>query len=229
MSALVDLLHGTATALHVADMPADPFAATDLLDGCEHLAAELVTFTARVRAHRVAHSKAWAAHTTAVRAALDPEGAPPPPPPPPPDPAPEPAPPEQQPEPAEEFKGGTVKTVWKFRIMDERGVQVGTVPMPDGAIARHVGMQDGWLCLWAEVDTDVPTSEREFVMVGTGYTVPESTSYVGSTQDGPLVWHLYEVRSATAPEGAAAPSGAGSPVPSPFPSGQGTATPGGAS
>lgn len=88
-----------------------------------------------------------------------------------------------------------MRTVWKFKIMDEHGVQAGRVPMPSGAAPLHVGMQDGWLCLWAEVDPSSPIADRGFAVVGTGHPVPDGARCVGSALDGPFVWHLYESKA----------------------------------
>lgn len=48
--------------------------------------------------------------------------------------------------------------------------------------------------LWFESlpsdDPNVPT--MEFCVYGTGHPVPIDAAYVGTTHDGPYVWHLYQ-------------------------------------
>jgi len=89
-----------------------------------------------------------------------------------------------------------VRTIWKFRIMGRNGVQADRVGMPVGAIVRHVGTQDGEVFVWAEVDDSAPPTDREFVVHGTGHPInAAATTYVGSTFDGPSVWHVYEATS----------------------------------
>lgn len=71
------------------------------------------------------------------------------------------------------------------------------VPLPSGAIVRHIDYQPyqggrGALCLWAEVTPANPTEVRCFRPIGTGETVPQGT-YLATVQDPPYVWHIYEV------------------------------------
>ena len=82
-----------------------------------------------------------------------------------------------------------MKTIWKFSLRHSRA---GTVPMPEGAVIRHVGRQAGSTCIWAEVDTEAPCSLHTFQVFGTGEPLPETTAYLGTYVEGPSVWHLYE-------------------------------------
>lgn len=84
-----------------------------------------------------------------------------------------------------------MKTVWKYSL----GPYGGSIDMPSGAKALHLAKQDGFICLWVEVDPDTPLMERHFVPVGTGHEVPDGAVYVGTVllDDDSLVLHFYEV------------------------------------
>jgi hypothetical protein len=54
--------------------------------------------------------------------------------------------------------------------------------------------------IWAVVDTEAPTQERTFVVLATGQEISRSPdspeinySYIGTWQDPPNVWHLFEI------------------------------------
>lgn len=55
--------------------------------------------------------------------------------------------------------------------------------------------QNGIPCIWAIVDPDVLKVTRRFRIFGTGHELPglDECCYVGTTQDGPFVWHLFEL------------------------------------
>jgi hypothetical protein len=94
-----------------------------------------------------------------------------------------------------------VRTVWKFDVTEP-----GPVSMPKGAQILHFGAQPSGgsptqlpvsrLYVWALVDPNAETEERLFAVVGTGQEWREDPTtgmrHVGSTQDGPFVWHLFE-------------------------------------
>lgn len=68
-----------------------------------------------------------------------------------------------------------------------------TLMMPYSAKPLSVQTQGGRPCLWALVDDDAPTVSRTFCVVGTGNPFPENAhTFVGTWQDGPFVWHLFE-------------------------------------
>jgi len=87
----------------------------------------------------------------------------------------------------------TDQAVWKFplKITDRQ-----TVPMPVGAKILCAQIQQGELCLWAEVDTRCGNLAREIWIFGTGHPIRNAFSlrYIGTVQqfDGGLVWHVYE-------------------------------------
>lgn len=82
--------------------------------------------------------------------------------------------------------------VWKYGLSIS-GVNV--LRMPDGAEPLSVQMQDGVPCLWALVEDDYEATERTFSFAGTGHAIPATlvTDYIGTIQQGPFVWHLFEL------------------------------------
>ena len=96
-----------------------------------------------------------------------------------------------------------MRTIHKYRL-DIQDMQM--VVMPEGAKVLHVDVQgepgplgmrcEGYLCLWAEVDTLAPKVDRMVYITGTGHPIihvdPE-VQHVGSALmfGGQLVWHVY--------------------------------------
>ena len=80
----------------------------------------------------------------------------------------------------------TNSTVWKFPVCSE-------VRMPKGAKLLTLQVQHGMPHLWAEVDPSAEEEKRRFAVVGTGSTLPEPRTYVGTYQNSPFIWHVYEV------------------------------------
>lgn len=57
-----------------------------------------------------------------------------------------------------------------------------------------VGLQAGKIHAWYEVDKDAmngETTEIKFFLFGTGWSVPEGLTYVGTVYQGTYVWHIY--------------------------------------
>lgn len=68
------------------------------------------------------------------------------------------------------------------------------IRMPMGATPLCVRIQHGALMMWALVRTgDVPTEERTFLVFGTGHDIDTHRLYVGTVEDGPFIWHVFEV------------------------------------
>lgn len=87
----------------------------------------------------------------------------------------------------------SARQVWKYELelTDEQAVS-----MPEGAVLRHVGVQRGALCLWAEVDPAARRVPRYLSVVGTGNPMLDGRlAHVGTAQMDPFVWHVYEVLS----------------------------------
>jgi hypothetical protein len=90
-----------------------------------------------------------------------------------------------------------MRTVWKFPIncnsIKDSQYQI-FVQMPRGAEVLCVMNQPmSGVCIWAEVDPELPHSRRVFLCVGTGHgSVPKAAKYIGSVVEHECVWHLYE-------------------------------------
>ncbi len=69
------------------------------------------------------------------------------------------------------------------------------VKMPHNAKILSVQEQKGKICLWAMIAGGLPsTCERKIFIYGTGHEIkyPERKAYIGTVQQGPLVWHVFE-------------------------------------
>ena len=78
--------------------------------------------------------------------------------------------------------------IWKFEIR----VGENRVSMPSGARVLTAQIQRGTLCVWALVDPSHSVESVTFSVVGTGHEFnPVGKTYVGTVQDGPLVWHVW--------------------------------------
>lgn len=82
--------------------------------------------------------------------------------------------------------------IWKFPLRLTDGWQL--ISMPHDCVMRRFAMQSGVPCLWAEVTADASRVANRFAIVGTGHQLPDDPArrYVGSCEDGPFVWHLYQ-------------------------------------
>lgn len=82
-----------------------------------------------------------------------------------------------------------MKEVWKFYVYSDRR----DISMPAGSEPLHVGSQDGRVVLWAGVDPTRPRVMRRFFIIATGQPFePKGLLYIGTTQAGPYVWHVFE-------------------------------------
>ena len=73
-----------------------------------------------------------------------------------------------------------------------------TVDMPQGAKILSLQVQHGTPTIWALVDPEAPSTQRNFRVAGTGHAIDnfgDELSFVGTCQmmDGSLVWHLFEL------------------------------------
>jgi hypothetical protein len=98
-----------------------------------------------------------------------------------------------------------MQVIYKYPLpLDDRAIKL---KMPWGARILHVAAQGDALYpyLWALIETDERTVEREFVIVGTGNRcdgiAPEAQgprpeaprNYIGTAHCGAYVWHVFEV------------------------------------
>lgn len=83
-----------------------------------------------------------------------------------------------------------MRAIYKYQVPVDG--QIHDYSIPTGAIVRHVDQQGNYPHLWVEVQSDAPTVTRTFRVFGTGHPIPDGFVYVGSTMDGPFVWHVFE-------------------------------------
>ena len=84
-----------------------------------------------------------------------------------------------------------MKRIYKYELSKP------TVRMPQGAEVLTVQIQAGHLCAWALVDDAAPLVDRVFEIIGTGHAIANDGEeypgeYLGTVQDGPFVWHIFE-------------------------------------
>lgn len=67
------------------------------------------------------------------------------------------------------------------------------VTLPQDAVIVHFAMQGDIPTFWAIVDPYSSLMQaKNFVIRGTGHDLDKELQYIGTTQHGPLVWHLFE-------------------------------------
>lgn len=72
--------------------------------------------------------------------------------------------------------------------------------LPIGARILKLGMSKGDPCVWVLVDPDKTQHEiHRFLIFGTGHDISDeelaTLTYVDTYFEGPLVWHVFEVKS----------------------------------
>ena len=81
------------------------------------------------------------------------------------------------------------KTIWKYQIRTATPIN-----MPRGAKILAVSLDPGGVpCMWVECDASLPLEERKFEVFGTGRSIPEESTHVGTYLSPPFMWHVYEV------------------------------------
>jgi hypothetical protein len=84
-----------------------------------------------------------------------------------------------------------MKTIYKYPI-DMGGT---IVSLPEGHQIVKVDVQrESGPCFWAIVDTDKPMKEHAFIVLGTGHMFLKEMEYIGTWQEPPFVWHLFEIK-----------------------------------
>lgn len=67
------------------------------------------------------------------------------------------------------------------------------IEMPEKADILTVQIQNETSCIWAIVEESAENVQRDFYVAGTGKTIPdEGLLYVGTFQQPPFVWHLFQ-------------------------------------
>lgn len=84
--------------------------------------------------------------------------------------------------------------IYKYELPPTPGNHV--VSLPDLSRVLSFGNQNNKLSIWAVVNPDNELVERSFHLHWTGQALPLSTlvedTFIGTTQVGPLVFHLFE-------------------------------------
>lgn len=88
-----------------------------------------------------------------------------------------------------------MKTIWKAAIQPnstpDKAMRI-EVPARAGARAVSVGLQNGVVCVWFEVDATADPAPLVLYCVGTGFgDAPEGKRFLGTVVNGAFVWHFY--------------------------------------
>ncbi len=82
-----------------------------------------------------------------------------------------------------------MKQIWKYKVEN-------VIEIPKGAEILSVQIQNGQMfnaCIWVKVNPENELEKRKFVVIGTGHSFDDTNmKYIGTYQDGPFVWHLFE-------------------------------------
>jgi len=84
-----------------------------------------------------------------------------------------------------------MRAIWKYPLF----MGMNDVEMPVGSKVISVENQAGILTMWALVDTDKEAAKvtRTFSVKGTGFPIKDNEEHIGTWQQPPYVWHLFEV------------------------------------
>lgn len=82
-----------------------------------------------------------------------------------------------------------MKTVHKFAVIDGSLI----IDVPAAAKVVRFAPQGMMVFAWLELDPSAPKVHRVFRVVGTGHAIDDEELHVGSCEDGPFIWHLYEM------------------------------------
>ena len=89
-----------------------------------------------------------------------------------------------------------MNTIYRYPLpISSDASQSITVDMPVNARPIHFDLSRNELCVWAQVDTEVPVVPTAFYLAMTGVDLPENLSrHIGSvvTHGGAFAAHLFE-------------------------------------
>ena len=83
------------------------------------------------------------------------------------------------------------RTIYKYLIDIKDEPQIKN--MPNGCIIIHVGRQDDKIGIWAIVDTNQKEISVPFLVLGTGFVIPDNAEFIGTVQMDWFVWHLFKL------------------------------------
>lgn len=81
--------------------------------------------------------------------------------------------------------------IWKYVIPLQQEAYI--CDSHEGALWFSAQIQGGDICAWVAIDTARPRINYSFQIVPTGYDfdVEEVGDYLGTVQQGSLVWHVF--------------------------------------
>ena len=82
-----------------------------------------------------------------------------------------------------------MKTIWKFEL--DFGTTV--IDVPQGGEILTMQIQENIPCVWINIESKNDKEKRTFATVGTGHPIEFKNKYIGTYQQGALVWHILEV------------------------------------
>lgn len=65
--------------------------------------------------------------------------------------------------------------------------------LPDGWWVVRVALQNGLPFVWIEREREGEEHPVSLEVFATGQDIPECARWLGTWEDGPFIWHLYEV------------------------------------
>ena len=81
------------------------------------------------------------------------------------------------------------KQIWKYSLEN-------IIEMPKGAEILTIDIQNGQMFnaqMWVKVNTENEMEKRMFEVIGTGQNFDDTNKkYIGTYQEGPFVWHVFE-------------------------------------
>lgn len=83
-----------------------------------------------------------------------------------------------------------MKTIYKYPV---HVTDCQWLTLPYDAVILTVQKQADDFYIWAEVNDGHGTKDVPIYTYGTGHEIPagRKQTYIGTVQDGPLVWHFY--------------------------------------
>jgi hypothetical protein len=97
-----------------------------------------------------------------------------------------------------------MRTIYKFVLNTPQ--ESNYVEMPIGSKICHIDEQHEAICIWAEVETDLPMEIRRIQVYSTGNPIPDYYGlyhkYLGTVklESGNFIFHLYELNDSSNPK-----------------------------
>lgn len=83
-----------------------------------------------------------------------------------------------------------MQTIWKYPLTEE----VNVLEIPKDAKFLDMQLQNGKPTIWLLLNSEKEKEKRVIAIIGTGWDIKhEIRSYLGTFQDGSLVFHVFEI------------------------------------